>query len=111
MVLDSYDALLRGGEHGAVITPGKADDSRLVRMLTGAAKPVMPPDDSERPSADEIALLKQWIDAGAKGPTGAVPDPTVLVVPKIAPKANVTPAISALAASVDGKLLAIGAAG
>ncbi|MEX2185647.1 MAG: c-type cytochrome domain-containing protein [Pirellulales bacterium] len=107
LVLESYDGLLRGGKHGAAIAPGKADDSRLVRMLTGVAKPVMPPDDSERPSPEEIAALKRWIDAGAKGPTGAGPDPTLLVVPKIEPRANVTPAVSALAVSPDGKLLAI----
>ncbi len=107
LVLESYDGLLRGGEKGAVISPGKADDSRLVRMLTGAAKPVMPPDDSERPSDEEIASLKQWIDAGAKGPSGAAPDPTVLVVPKIEPRADVTPAVSALATSPGGELLAI----
>lgn len=107
LVLESYEALLRGGAKGAVISPGKADDSRMVRMLTGAAKPVMPPDDSERPTAEEIAALKRWIDAGAKGPSGAAPDPTVLVVPKIEPKGTAAPAISALAASGDGKLLAI----
>jgi hypothetical protein len=107
LVLESHEGLLRGGANGAAITPGKADDSRLVRMLTGAAKPVMPPDDSERPSPEEIATLKKWIDAGAKGPTGAAPDPTILVVPKIEPKVNATPAISALAASGDGTLLAI----
>lgn len=107
LVLESYEGLLRGGEHGAAITPGKADDSRLIRMLTGAAKPVMPPDDSERPSAEEIAALKQWIDAGAKGPAGAAPDPTVLVVPKIEPRVPVAAAISALAISPDGALLAI----
>ena len=59
-VLDSYDALLKGGQRGAAILAGNPDQSRLVRMLTGEAKPIMPPDDREslRPKPEEFELIK-----------------------------------------------------
>ena len=35
LVMESYDALIKGGAHGAVIVPGKADQSRMILMLEG----------------------------------------------------------------------------
>src|SRR6267142_6805029 len=58
--LQSYDALLKGGAKGGVITPGQIELSRLVRVLTGAAKPQMPPEGEEAPKAAEIEVLKSW---------------------------------------------------
>jgi hypothetical protein len=107
LVLDSYAALLKGGEHGSVVTAEHADLSRLVRVLTGKEKPAMPPDDSERPTAEEIALLSRWIDEGAKGPEGAEPDPTILVTPSIKPTAPVAQRITAVAVSPSGDLVAL----
>ncbi len=67
-----------------VVAAGRSQESLLIRVLTGKSKPAMPPDDEAKPTAEEIAVLAAWIDAGARGPEGAEPDPTVLVVPKIA---------------------------
>ncbi|HEX4145085.1 MAG TPA: c-type cytochrome domain-containing protein [Pirellulales bacterium] len=105
-VVETYARILEGGEHGAVIAPGRSQDSLLVRVLTGKAKPAMPPEDETKPTADEIALLTAWIDAGARGPEGAEPDQTFLVVPKITPRAAVVDPPTALACSPDGSLLA-----
>ncbi|HEV3021164.1 MAG TPA: c-type cytochrome domain-containing protein, partial [Pirellulales bacterium] len=107
LVLESYDALLKGGDDGAVLVPGKGDDSRLLRMVDGRAKPLMPPEGNERPTADEIALLKSWIDVGAKGPSGEAPDPTLLVTPKVKLLATPRRVINAAAISPDGKLAAL----
>jgi len=106
LVLETYAKILEGGEHGAVVAAGRSQDSLLVRVLTGKAKPAMPPEDETKPTADEIALLAAWIDAGAKGPEGAEPDPTFLVVPKITPRGAVVDPPTALACSPDGRLLA-----
>lgn len=105
--LGSYAAVLKGGEKGAVITPGSGEQSRLIRVLTGQAKPAMPPEDNEAPQASELALLKAWIDAGAKGPSGSMPDPTALNVPRIKPTVPIKPAINALALSPRGDVLAL----
>jgi WD40 repeat protein len=107
LVLESYDALLKGGQSGAAIVPSASDKSRLLLMLDGRAKPVMPPKDNEAPSAAEIAIIKRWIDTGAKGPTGQAPDPTQLVTPKIAVAGAARRAIPAVAISPDGKLWAV----
>jgi WD40 repeat protein len=105
--LASYDALLKGGAKGGVLTPGQADASRLVRVLTGQAEPKMPPEGEEAPKAAEIELLKAWITAGAKGPSGTGPDPTLLVTPQIKLLAPAKLPINAIAASPAGDVLAI----
>jgi WD40 repeat protein len=107
LVLETYDALLKGGDDGAVLVPGKGDESRLLRMIDGRAMPVMPPEGNECPTADEIALVKSWIDAGAKGPSGAAPDPTLLVTPRVRLLAMPRRVINAAAVSPDGKLAAL----
>ncbi|MFO0904938.1 MAG: c-type cytochrome domain-containing protein [Pirellulales bacterium] len=103
----SHAALLKGGEHGAVVTPGEGDQSRLVRVITGRAEPRMPPRGSEAPSADETQLLAAWIKAGARGPTGEAPDPTAFVTPKIPLRAAARETLHAVAISPDGALVAI----
>src|SRR5436190_4231455 len=75
--LDLAEAALKGGEGGAVITPGHADKSLLIKYVSGTGDKVMP-QDGPRLNADEVATLKTWIDAGAKWPgvsTPAAADP------------------------------------
>lgn len=105
--LASFEALLKGGENGAVLTPGQADTSRLVRVITGQAEPKMPPEGEEAPTAEELSILKAWIAAGAKGPSGMGPDPAMLVTPQIKLLAPARLAINAVALSPAGDALAI----
>ena len=42
--LSSRDSALKGGEHGPALVPGRADDSRLYRLIAGLEKPGMPLD-------------------------------------------------------------------
>jgi len=104
--LESFAAMQRGGESGAALLPGDGKSSRLIRLVTGQVKPLMPPEDNERPTAAEIALLKAWIDGGAKGPAGAEPDLTRLLVPHLKPASSGKP-ITAVAWAPAGKLLAV----
>ena len=82
--LDSYSDLQKGGKRGPSLQPGDVASSRLLQLVTGKAKPVMPPEDEERLTKEEIDLLTAWIEAGAKGPDGKEPPRRMLMVPKIA---------------------------
>ncbi|MEX2172639.1 MAG: c-type cytochrome domain-containing protein [Pirellulales bacterium] len=106
--LESFADLQQGGGRGAVMIPGRADASLLIRALTGEVEPSMPPEDNERPTEAEIAVLRAWIDAGAKGPDGAETAYPELSTPEIAPAANVKQYVTSLAIAPDGKRLAIG---
>src|SRR5260370_23987701 len=58
----TFKALMEGGDRGEVIVPGKSDESRLVKMLLGMAKPKIPPQDAQQPKPREIAFVKRWGD-------------------------------------------------
>jgi tetratricopeptide (TPR) repeat protein len=47
------------------VVPGDAARSKLYRRLVSADNPMPPEDEKVRPGKDEVAVLKQWIDAGA----------------------------------------------
>jgi hypothetical protein len=76
--LDDKAAAMKGGKHGKAIIPGKAEDSLLYKLLTGPAKAgddevsAMPKarrgEEFKALSDDQIKLIKQWIDEGAKWP-------------------------------------------
>ncbi|MBI3839781.1 MAG: hypothetical protein HY288_17805 [Planctomycetia bacterium] len=61
----TFDRLLRGGDSGVVLAPGKPADSLLIRKLRGMAGKRMP---LERPPLAEetIARIEKWIELGAK---------------------------------------------
>jgi hypothetical protein len=59
----SSATLTSGGEHGPVIVPYDASESRLYQFVTHEEKPTMPPG-KKLPEA-EIDTLRRWIEAGA----------------------------------------------
>ena len=73
--LDTRDAALKGGDSGdAAILPGKSADSPLIHFVAGLdADKLMPPkkSDKTRLTADEIGVLRTWIDHGAIWPEDA----------------------------------------
>lgn len=107
--LETFAELMRGGESGESIVPGKADESFLVRTVTKEEKPAMPPKKEPQPSAAEVALLKAWVNAGAPGPAKGkdVSLLSTLVVPQVAAKAGQDEPISATEISPDGTRLAV----
>ncbi|HEV2495217.1 MAG TPA: DUF1553 domain-containing protein [Terriglobia bacterium] len=65
--LDSLTAALKGSITGKVILPGDSERSPLVRRLFGLDRPQMPYGGPPL-AAEQIALIRQWIDQGAPGP-------------------------------------------
>lgn len=108
LVLESFDTLMKGGESGIVIVPGKSAESLLVKVVDGGIerdgkKIIMPPGKRKRLTAEEIATIKTWIDSGAKKPEAV--KARELVLPKIAPK--VTPRKPINAAAYIAKTIAL----
>jgi len=56
-------AMLKGGNTGAAIEPGKPDKSLLIELIHFNEMP--PKKTKPRVTADEMKLLKAWIEAGA----------------------------------------------
>jgi hypothetical protein len=76
--LDSRAALLRGGETGPAVVPGKSADSLLIRAIRHEDGLAMPPKKPKLADAT-IADIVKWIDSGAADPRleeAAVSDPS-----------------------------------
>ncbi|HKQ38741.1 MAG TPA: c-type cytochrome domain-containing protein, partial [Verrucomicrobiae bacterium] len=108
LVLESFDTVMKGGESGAVIVPGKSAESLLLKLVDGGIerdgkKIIMPPGKRKKLTPEEIATIKSWIDSGAKKPEGV--RARELVLPKISPK--VTPRKPINAAAYAAKVIAL----
>src|SRR5262249_17971147 len=103
--LESFKSLMKGGDHGAVISPGKPDDSRLLRMVEGKTKPSMPPAKKTQPKKEEIAQLRTWIVSGARDDSAGK---VGVSLPALTPRLKLSAPVSALAYHPGGELLAAG---
>lgn len=112
--LFNYTTFLKAGDSSsASITPGKPDDSEVLRLVSSQDKDERMPKDADPLPADKIALIKKWIEEGAKY-DAADPNATLAsIVPKeprpSAPQAYPrTIPLTALAFRPDGQELAVG---
>ena len=70
--LDGLEAALKGGEDGKVILPGNSAGSMLIHCVAHVGKPdgFMPPPRNKANipplTAEQIGLVRAWIDQGAK---------------------------------------------
>lgn len=71
LVLESPTAILKGGESGPAVVPGKGSESLLLRVAARQEKPFMPPKNNKAGAvaltSDQLGLLKLWIEQGATG--------------------------------------------
>lgn len=88
--MDSFAQLLRGGDSGAVIVPGKGEQSLLVQKLRGAVGERMPAGGRPALSEDAIRLISTWIDEGATL-DGASENQPLRVMSQLAWAASATP--------------------
>ena len=67
--VDVKAVALRGGDNYApAIRPGKSAESPLIHFVAGLVDDMVMPQKSERLSAEQIGLLRAWIDQGANWP-------------------------------------------
>jgi len=102
--LESPQDMLEGGDSGPAIVPGKGGESFLLTTAAHLEDPAMPPANNkskaENLKPDQLALLKLWIDQGAKGDAVSSAAPTSWTLLK-GPQPIYTSAISA-----DGRFAA-----
>jgi hypothetical protein len=67
--LATANTMMKGGESGAAITPGKPDESFLLDLITPSDGKAEMPKDADPLTADEIAAIRNWIATGAEWPT------------------------------------------
>ncbi|MFT5468771.1 MAG: WD40 repeat protein [Verrucomicrobiales bacterium] len=102
--VETFRSLIEGGESGEVVKSGL-----LLKSLLKQDKLEMPPEKEPQPSAEQIAVLKAWIEAGANGPSAEADTSMLakLTVPDIATKITANAPITAAEFSPDGAILAI----
>src|SRR4051794_10316626 len=137
LALDKPELIRKGGKT-AVLVPGKPDQSLIVTLLTAKDKKRAMPLDADPLPAEDVAVIRKWVAAGA--PEGVKPvdadtagtSPAARQTTKVrkldvtfATKAALTrgatldvtlpvgplPPVAAVAFSPDGKLLAAGTYG
>ena len=65
--LDSYESLMAGTKFGPVIKPGSAISSSLYLLIAGKAdQSIRMPHNRAPLSNESVAVIKNWIDQGAK---------------------------------------------
>ncbi len=62
--LSDREGLLKGGQTGVAVVPGKSRESQLVKLIQHAKEPHMPSGDPKLPDST-IARIIEWIDLGA----------------------------------------------
>jgi len=109
LILETPQTILKGGTAGAAVVAGKSAESLIFQLAGHRKDPVMPPKGNtakaKNLTPEELGLLRQWIDEGAKGEVLGTAGP---VAWQPLP-AGVNP-ILAVAVSADGQFAAAGRA-
>ncbi len=110
LVLESVKAILKGGDSGPAVVPGKGGESLLLQSAAHQKKPLMPPRKNKvgagTLSPQQLGLLKLWIDQGCKDSQGFEVE-----APRWQPVTSAWQPIYAVALDVDGQFAACGRAG
>jgi hypothetical protein len=93
--LDAKTTALAGGQSGKAIVAGKSADSLLLQRILGSGEQARMPMGGKPLPPDKIAIIRQWIDAGAEWPdsptteTAGIKTHWAFIAPKKAPPPQV----------------------
>jgi sugar lactone lactonase YvrE len=85
LVLENHASLMKGGDGGVPVVPGK----------------------KKKLDASELAVIRAWIDGGAKPPAIATEPVRELVTPKIVPRVTPRKSIQAIAYAAQPNVIAV----
>src|SRR5262245_15364678 len=68
--LDSRERLLKGGDGGPVVVPGKPDESELIEAIRQTGDLKMPP--KGKLSSETVTALAEWVKMGLPWPQAVV---------------------------------------
>lgn len=68
--LSSHSGVLKGGGTGPVVVSGNPDSSKLIKAITHAEEPTMPPNKPPLPEK-ELAVFRKWIAGGLLETSGS----------------------------------------
>jgi hypothetical protein len=68
--LDAKALVMRGGKSGPLFAAGRSDESLLIRRLVGLGTEKQMPLEDDPLTSEQVALIRAWIDQGAKWPDG-----------------------------------------
>ena len=108
LVMESHEGLMKGGDSGIAIVPGKSAESLLVKLIKHSEKPFMPPPKKAPKLSDaDISVIAAWIDAGAKKGDPGTPLAVKVNLPDVKPKGAVKPSVFNVAYAPTKKLVAV----
>jgi hypothetical protein len=62
--LETREQLLRGGDSGAAVVPGKSAESYLVELVAGVDPDNVMPQKGSKLTSEQVGILRKWIDDG-----------------------------------------------
>ncbi|MFM8469164.1 MAG: c-type cytochrome domain-containing protein, partial [Limisphaerales bacterium] len=108
LVLETHASLMKGGDGGVPVVPGDSAKSLLMKSLEVRDKvKLMPPGKRKKFEPSELALVKAWIDGGAKPPAIATEAVREVVTPQIEPRVAPRKSIQAVAFAAQPNVIAV----
>ncbi len=92
--INSRESLLKGGESGPLVLPGKSKESELVVRISSREDGLRMPPEGELLTEKQIALVSKWIDEGAKWEAGFTFGPKVYEPPLKPRRPDLPPAMA-----------------
>ena len=94
--IETKEKLLEGGASEPAIVPGKGAESLMIQLVAGMDPDRVMPQKGKRLTAEQIGVLRAWVDQGAKWEPGdfILTDPSKPTPAKLAPREVTIPSAS-----------------